>query len=89
MARSFALPAEQATAGWKAKIRDREVTEPPHVSILWKRKVWRMDLRTKKFMDTSPPARDVPQAVVDALLAPAMFEQMVEAWNEMYPHNQV
>lgn len=87
MAKGFELPERFVRAGWKAKIRDRETTEPPHVTILFKTLAWRINLRTRAFMDRRPPAREVPREVVDAVLE--NLGAIIEVWNELYPHNPV
>ncbi|SRR6266571_1093730 len=48
------LPEPWASRGWKAKIRDRERLEPPHVTILHKTSAWRFELRSEKFLDREP-----------------------------------
>jgi hypothetical protein len=61
------LPEEFKTQGWKIKIREKERTEPPHVSVMMKEKTWRRGLREKLFLDKKPPARLVPAALKDFL----------------------
>ena len=42
------------------KIYDNERLEPPHVTIVKGRDSWRINLRTKAFMDEEPPPKDEP-----------------------------
>jgi hypothetical protein len=87
MARAFDLPAQLAAALWKLKIRDKERTEPPHVSVLKGTQCWRWGLRERAFLDAKPPPGDVPKALVEHLAA--IHDEMCAAWDEMYPHNPV
>lgn len=87
MARAFDLPAQLAAALWKLKIRDRERTEPPHVSVLKGTQCWRWGLRERAFLDTKPPPGEVPKALVEHLAG--IHDEMCAAWDEMYPHNPV
>ena len=45
------LPAVWAARGWKAKIREDEHTEEPHVTIALKMWTRRVSLRSGEFMD--------------------------------------
>lgn len=53
--------------GWKAKIRDRERLETPHITVLLRTRSWRVSLRDLTFLDRAPPPRDVPREIVDAI----------------------
>jgi hypothetical protein len=61
MAFLLPLPSALVAQGWKAKIRDRERTEPPHVTVLQKTRAWRFDLRAGRFLDMEPDPKDVPK----------------------------
>jgi hypothetical protein len=87
MAFSLALPASWGTQGWKVKIRDRERLEPPHVTVLFRAKAWRWDLRAGRFMDDVPNPKDVPQAIIDSILEHQA--ELHAAWDERYPENPV
>lgn len=87
MAFQLALPEPWASRGWKAKIRDRERVEPPHVSVIFKTNTWRLSLRTARFLDKEPPPGDVPAEVIDAVQS--NLASLIEAWNQMYPANPV
>jgi hypothetical protein len=87
MARAFELPAQLTAALWKLRIRDKERTEPPHVSVLRGTQCWRWGLREHSFLDAKPSPNDVPKALVEHL--ESIHSQMCAAWDEMYPHNPV
>ena len=89
MAVLFPLPQPHERRGWKAKIRDRERTEPPHVTLLYKTNAWRLGLRERDYLDTHPDASDVPVAVTEHLLSDPVFPRIVAAWDRLYPHNPV
>jgi hypothetical protein len=75
---SFALtlPEPWASRGWKAKIRDRERLEPPHVTVLYKTSAWRFGLRTEAFLDKEPSPKDVPEEVIGAVRSnPTLLRQ--------------
>jgi hypothetical protein len=81
------LPEPWASRGWKAKIRDRERLEPPHVTILHKTCAWRFDLRSEKFLDKEPKPRDIPEEVVGAVRSNLTL--LRQEWDLMYPENRV
>jgi len=87
VAKSFALPAPYGRHGWKLKIRDRERVEPPHVTVLFRARSWRFGLREGAFLDREPDPRRVPQGILDFIAA--NLRDLVEAWDELYPHNKV
>lgn len=86
---SFPLPPPHDRRGWKAKIRDRERVEPPHVTVLFKTRAWRLGLRERDYLDARPDPADVPPPVTDHLLSAAVFPTVVAAWDRLYPHNPV
>lgn len=79
------LPEPWANRGWKAKIRDRERLEPPHVTILYKASAWRFALRTETFLDKEPSPTEVPVEVVGAVRANLAL--LRQEWDRMYPEN--
>jgi hypothetical protein len=87
MAFSAPLPAGLATRGWKAKIRDRERNEPPHVTILHRTRAWRLDLRTWRFLDKEPDPNDVPEELLSELIRQSAL--LRKKWDEMYPENPI
>ena len=87
MASVFDLPAQFHGAQWKLKIRDKERTEPPHVSVLKGSKCWRWGLRERAFLDRKPTPRDVPKELVTYL--GKIHGEICAAWDRMCPHNPV
>jgi hypothetical protein len=81
------LPQRYARQGWKLKIRDRERTEAPHVTVLFRTKAWRFGLRELRFLDREPPPREIPEAILDCIAD--QFLDLVGAWDEIYPFNKV
>jgi hypothetical protein len=81
------LPGWLEAARWKAKIRDRERVEPPHVTILHKTRCWRIGLRDGEFLDEEPPPKEVPDELVDYVRE--HLSTLIEEWDAMYPHNPV
>ena len=85
----FALtpPEPAASRGWKAKIRDRERLEPPHVTILHKTRAWRFDLRSRTFLDREPDPKDIPEEVIGAVRS--NIELLRQEWDRMFAENPV
>ena len=81
------LPLFLKNIGWRVKIRDKEIREPPHVTVIRKTQTWRIDLRTCAFMDTQPAPSLVPEAVRQIILD--NWVELCEQWNAMYPDNPV
>lgn len=69
------------------KLRDRERVEPPHVTIICRRRAWRLGLRDGNFLDEEPDPGDVPSELVS--LVREQFETLRVAWDRMYPENPV
>jgi len=84
---ALTLPEPWASRGWKAKIRDRERLEPPHVTILHKTRAWRFELRSGTFLDRQPDPRDVPEEIVVAVRS--KVELLRQEWDRMFPENPV
>jgi len=82
---ALTLPEPWAHRGWKAKIRDRERLEPPHVTILYKTSAWRFDLRTEAFLDKEPSPKEVPEEVIGAVRANLAL--LRQEWDRTYPEN--
>ena len=61
------LPLVLKNAGWKVKIFDREIREPPHLTIIRRTQRWRINLRTRTFMDARPPPAEVPAALLQII----------------------
>ena len=87
MAVEIALLAPWDSRGWKAKIRDRERVEPPHVTILYKTAAWRVCLRTIEFLDRIPDPKEVPDEVLRDIQA--KLPELRAAWDRMYAENPV
>jgi hypothetical protein len=85
LTRSFPLP--KSLSGWKLKIRNKETTEPPHISILKGTQCWRYGLRERAFLDKRPKAKDVRQEILDYI--EEHYQEIVDKWNETYPLNPV
>lgn len=84
---SLPLPPSWSARGWKAKIRDRERLEPPHVTILHRTRAWRLDLRTGGFMDREPPPSELPAEIYDEVRR--NWKLLQWQWDSMYPENPV
>ncbi|MBI4580159.1 MAG: hypothetical protein HY718_10685 [Planctomycetes bacterium] len=86
---AYDLPLDEAirNVGWKVKIRDRERLEPPHATILFKRRAWRLCLRTRQFLDEGDSWKQIPSAVREAI--EARWKTLCEQWDAHYPNNPV
>jgi hypothetical protein len=84
---SLPLPPHLSGQGWKAKIRDKERLEPPHVSVIHKTRTWRIDLRRGRFLDHEPPPKAVPAALRRHISD--NLPLLRDVWDRMYPENPV
>ena len=84
---SLPLPPKWSAQRWKAKIRDQERSEPPHVTIIRATRSWRWGLRDQRFLDREPNPAEVPDEIVEHLRQ--NLAQLVAAWDERYPENPV
>lgn len=89
MAYTFPRPAVLKKACWKVKIRDKEICEPPHVTIIRRTNAWRITLRTGNFLDDSPDPSEVPQELLELITADANWQRLCDEWDRMYPNNPV
>lgn len=89
MAFDLRLPDAVRKARWKVKIRDKETREPPHVTIIRRTEAWRIDLRSGTFMDARPDPSEVPDEIVEFIREEDTWQQLCDAWDEMYPNNPV
>lgn len=89
MAFNFPLSSSLKKARWKVKIRDRERCEPPHVTIIKGTDAWRIDLRTREFMDDSPDPALVPKELLNLIFEEKALRQICEQWDKMYPNDKV
>ncbi len=82
------LPKKWAKARWKVKIFDGELLfEEPHITIVRGKTFWRISLRSRKFMDRSPPAADVPRELLD-IISESWGNLAIE-WNRRHAANPV
>lgn len=81
------LPVVLQRARWKVKIQEKEVVEPPHVSILRRTAKWRINLRTREFMDSRPDPAEVPEGLLEFIAD--HWNWLCEQWDEKYPDNPV
>jgi hypothetical protein len=81
------LPIHLRRAGWKVKIRDKEMREPPHLTILRRTMTWRIDLRAGAFMDARPNPNEVPSELIQIIESHWIL--LCQQWNAMYPDNPV
>ncbi len=86
---NYRLPRSLRNAGWKVKIRDKETLEPPHVTIILKTRQWRLNLRSKQFMNKTPNPSDVPEELVNLLMEEEHWNTLCNKWDHMYPSNPV
>ncbi|HEY5315203.1 MAG TPA: hypothetical protein VIK18_21910 [Pirellulales bacterium] len=89
MPEEFSLPSSLKQARWKVKIQEKERLEHPHVSILRKTDKWRINLRTKEFMDDVPDPKDVPDELLSHIFKDKNWKHICAKWNAKYPDNLV
>ena len=87
MAFSLLLSANLKNQGWQVKIRDKEIREPPHITILRKGKPWRWNLRERQFMDRTPTPSDVPEQLM--ALVHENYALLCDEWDKMHPNNPI
>ena len=68
-------------------MRDRERLEPPHATIFHRTRAWRFDLRSEKFLDKEPDAREVPKEVVEHVRS--NLSLLRQEWDRIFPENRV
>ncbi len=81
------LPKTLRVAGWKVKIQEKEIREPPHVSIIRGKQKWRLGLRDRKFMDPSPDPSLIPNELLSEI--DANWKWLCDSWDAKYPENPV
>jgi hypothetical protein len=87
MAYDLPLAQKLRKAGWKVKIRQNERLEPPHVTILFKLRAWRLCLRASRFLDEGDSWNQIKKDVRQAI--EAAWDLLREEWDKLYPHNPV
>jgi hypothetical protein len=85
----YALQLEPwATQEWKVKIFDIEGPEDPHATIYRRASPrWRVNLRTGTLMDREPPAKGLPNGLLDAVLA--HLDDLRLHWDRLHPKNPI
>lgn len=81
------LTAALKRARWKVKIQEKETREHPHVSILRGTDKWRINLRTRQFMDALPKPLAVPEELLAVI--ERNWEMICRMWDSKYPANPV
>jgi hypothetical protein len=81
------LPERLSNEGWKVKIYDNERLEPPHATVIRGNLAWRLNLRSRQFMDREPDPRDVPRELRDVLQVE--HAELVRLWDRTHPGNPV
>lgn len=76
-------------AGWKVKISEKETCEPPHMTVCFKTKRWRVNLRNLEFMDKSPDPKEIPKSLLKEILKTKFVQNMKDEWDRKYPENTV
>jgi len=87
LAFSFPLPVNLKNQGWQVKIRDKEIREAPHLTILRRGRLWRWNLRERRFMDKTPMPSDVPEVLMEQILK--NYTSLCNEWDQMYPNNPI
>jgi hypothetical protein len=85
----LSLPLRFRRARWKVKIREKETREPPHATILRGTKAWRINLRTREFMDAEPDPADVPSGLVTHIKLEKVWKKLCDEGDKKYPGNPV
>jgi hypothetical protein len=84
----YDLPLPRSLASsWRVKIYDSERLEPPHVTIVKGRESWRINLRTRAFMDDEPPPRSIPKEVTR--IVRDNWRRLQREWNRIHNDNPV
>jgi hypothetical protein len=89
MPEDFPLPRSLKQARWKVKIQEKESREPPHVSILRGTNKWRINLRTRQFMEGTPDPKDVPDELLKIIFEADYWKVICTQWDAKYPDNPV
>jgi hypothetical protein len=84
----FDLPLpRKLSSSWRVKIYDNERLEPPHVTVVKGRESWRINLRTREFMDDKPPPKQIHKDVMQAVRD--NWRRLQQEWNRIHPNNPV
>jgi hypothetical protein len=84
----YELPLPNEFKRWKVKILDNELLfEEPHVTIVFKKELWRLGLRSRTFLDQDPEPRKVPKEVMDEIWE--NFDTLCDQWDTKFPTNPI
>ena len=94
MADPIRLSKKLRDRGWKIKIYDRERSEPPHLTLICREKVWRIEPRTKLFMKPGGSWRDIDWRDIDPEVREILDDEthwkvLCDAWDAKHPANPV
>ena len=84
---SLPLSKSHRQAGWKAKIHDLERLEPPHVTIYFRMRKWRLSLRTATFLDRGDKWSQIEKGVREAI--EGAWTTLQTEWDRIHPDNPV
>lgn len=59
------------------------------MTILQRTKAWRINLRTKEFMDAVPDPAEVPNELIELIRSEAIWNQLCDEWDRKYSANPV
>lgn len=85
----FWIPKWLKKARWKVKIREKEMREPPHVTIIRGTDSWRINLRTGQFMESIPDPGDIPRELLTFIYETSFWKGLRLAWDAKYPSNPI
>ncbi|MBW3543099.1 MAG: hypothetical protein KY476_22805 [Planctomycetes bacterium] len=89
MAFNLRLPDALRKARWKVKIRDKELREPPHVTIIRGTDAWRLGLRDGAFLDRRPDPSAIPDSLMELIEERETWNLLCDEWDRLYPANPV
>ncbi|EMI51901.1 hypothetical protein RSSM_06665 [Rhodopirellula sallentina SM41] len=59
------------------------------MTVCFKTKRWRINLRDHEFMDFSPNPDEVPSKLVKEIMSESTLKEIKDNWDEKYPNNPV
>lgn len=81
------LPRRLAKKHWKVRVYHNERLEPPHVTILWKYRKWRLGLRDGAFLEAGDQWGDIDPEL--RAFIEANWSQLQEKCDRFHPANPV
>jgi len=70
------------------KVLDNELPfEEPHVTIVFKTKLWRLSLRSRTFLDEDPDPGQVPKGLMDVIWT--NFNTLSAQWDAKFSTNPI